>query len=90
MYGALSYLPTLVLPTHPPIARYVKEHIFDPLGLNDTTYSSRAAIKSGRLADPLTRQVNYTGDILGKGTPRVYPFFIDTDEEGGCKWSYLL
>ncbi|KAL1678405.1 beta-lactamase/transpeptidase-like protein [Schizophyllum commune] len=83
MYGALSYLPTLVLPTHPPIARYVKEHIFDPLGLNDTTYSSRAAIKSGRLADPLTRQVNYTGDIFGKGTPRVYPFFIDTDEEGG-------
>ncbi|KAL1701299.1 beta-lactamase/transpeptidase-like protein [Schizophyllum commune] len=59
------------------------EHIFDPLGLNDTTYSSRAAIKSGRLADPLTRQVNYTGDIFGKGTPRVYPFFIDTDEEGG-------
>ncbi|KAI5886361.1 beta-lactamase/transpeptidase-like protein [Schizophyllum commune H4-8] len=83
MYGALSYLPSLVLPSHPPIARYVKEHIFDPLGLNDTTYSSRAAIKSGRLADAFTRQVNYTGDIFAKGTPRVYPFFIDTDEEGG-------
>ncbi|KAL1746134.1 beta-lactamase/transpeptidase-like protein [Schizophyllum fasciatum] len=82
MYAALSCLPSLVLPSQPPFACYVKEHIFDRLGLNDTTYSSRAAQETDRLADAFTRQVNHTGDIFGQGTPRVYPFFMDTDEEG--------
>ncbi|KAF9043852.1 beta-lactamase/transpeptidase-like protein, partial [Hymenopellis radicata] len=43
MYMLLSYLPELVLPHRPTIARYVKEHIFDPLGLTATTYSIRCS-----------------------------------------------
>lgn len=36
-----SYLPTAVLGV--PYARYVKEHILDPLGLEATTYSTDVA-----------------------------------------------
>ncbi|TRM58472.1 beta-lactamase/transpeptidase-like protein [Schizophyllum amplum] len=82
MYVALSYLPTLVLPSRPSIAQYVKEHVFDPLDLHDTTYSSRKALSSGRLADGFARQVNYSGDIFGPAITRTHPFFIDTDERG--------
>ncbi|EEB99373.1 hypothetical protein MPER_00961 [Moniliophthora perniciosa FA553] len=32
MYMVLSYLPTRLLREKPPITRYVKEHIFEPLG----------------------------------------------------------
>ncbi|KAE9402063.1 beta-lactamase/transpeptidase-like protein, partial [Gymnopus androsaceus JB14] len=48
MYFLLSYLPTILLPHQPPFAQYVKENIFVPLGLNDTTYSHDLAIQSGQ------------------------------------------
>jgi len=57
MYNLLSYLPTVLLPSRIPFARYVKQHIFDPLGLSSTTFSCDVAHASGRLADGMFRQV---------------------------------
>ncbi|KAL0574601.1 hypothetical protein V5O48_007351 [Marasmius crinis-equi] len=86
MYALLAHLPTVLHPARPSIARYVKEHIFDPLGLDSTTYSLRVARESGNLADPLAREgVNKSEDIFGKGRPRVMRFFtwfLDEGEEG--------
>ncbi|TRM58482.1 beta-lactamase/transpeptidase-like protein [Schizophyllum amplum] len=82
MYTALSYLPSLVLPSKPTIAEYVKTNIFDALDMHDSTYSSRKALSSGRLADGFARQVNDSRDIFEKGITRTIPFFIDTDERG--------
>ncbi|KAL0571496.1 hypothetical protein V5O48_010472, partial [Marasmius crinis-equi] len=86
MYALLAYLPEVLHPSRPTIARYVKEHILDPLGMDSTTYSPHAARQSGNLADPLAREgVNKTEDIFGKGKPRAMRFFtwfLDQGEEG--------
>ncbi|KAL0069301.1 hypothetical protein AAF712_003666 [Marasmius tenuissimus] len=67
MYTILSYLPTVLHPSRPSLARYVKEHIFDPLGLESTTYSPRVARDSGYLADALAREgVNKSENLLWK------------------------
>lgn len=64
MYTVLSYLPPVLTKT--PFARYVKKHIFDPLGMTSTTYSFAVANASGQLADGLTRQ---------NGTVRAFPYW---------------
>lgn len=38
-----------------PFTRYVKEHIFDPLGTSDTTYDPEVAARTGRRADRFVR-----------------------------------
>ena len=83
MYGILSYLPTALLPSKIPFARYVKQHIFDPLGMTSTTYSSQVAIASGQLADGMVRQVINTGD--GKVIFRALPFWFPSGEDGNSK-----
>ncbi|KAF8641380.1 hypothetical protein AX16_010001 [Volvariella volvacea WC 439] len=84
MYMALSLLPTNLLPERPPFARYVKEHIFEPLGLNGTTYSFDVANATGFMADGLTRQgVNFSENIFAMGTPRPVPFFAPIGGEDG-------
>ncbi|KAJ7261002.1 beta-lactamase/transpeptidase-like protein [Mycena rebaudengoi] len=61
MYIVLSYLPTALIPGRPPFARYVKQHIFDPLGMKSTTYSFAEANETGRMADGFVRfNINYT------------------------------
>ncbi|KAJ8082746.1 hypothetical protein PM082_008602 [Marasmius tenuissimus] len=89
MYTVLSHLPTVLHPSRPSFARYVKEHIFDPLGLDSTTYSPRMARDSGNLADALAREgVNKSEDLFGKGKPRVVRFpgwFLDEGEDGSFK-----
>jgi CubicO group peptidase (beta-lactamase class C family) len=80
MYMVLSYLPTAVLPSKTPFARYVKEHIFDPLGMTSTTYSYDVANASGQLADGMTKQGNFSGNIFANGTVRALPFW---DQHGG-------
>ncbi|KAK1232774.1 hypothetical protein PQX77_004099 [Marasmius sp. AFHP31] len=89
MYTVLSHLPTVLHPSRPSFARYVKEHIFDPLGLESTTYSPRVARDSGNLADALAREgVNKSEDLFGKGKPRVVRFpgwFLDEGEDGSFK-----
>ncbi|KAF8063357.1 beta-lactamase/transpeptidase-like protein [Lyophyllum atratum] len=80
--GVLSYLPTLLLPSKIPFARYVKQHIFEPLSLTSTTYSYDVA-KSGHLADGMVRQgANYSENPLG-GTPKALPFWSTTGGEDG-------
>ncbi|KAK1232777.1 hypothetical protein PQX77_004102 [Marasmius sp. AFHP31] len=82
----LSHLPTVLHPSQLSIARYVKEHIFDRLGLESATYSSRVARDSGNLADPLGRAgVNRSEDVFGKGKPGVMRYmgwFLDEGEDG--------
>ncbi|KAG5634599.1 hypothetical protein H0H81_001413 [Sphagnurus paluster] len=82
MYTLASYLPTLLLPSKIPFARYVKQNIFDPLGMKSTTYSYQVA-KSGHLADGMARQdINFT-DPLGSGIPRALPFWSTQGGEDG-------
>ncbi|KAF5371351.1 hypothetical protein D9615_009703 [Tricholomella constricta] len=84
MYTLLSYLPTVLLPSKIPFARYVKQNIFEPLGMSSTTYSYDVA-KLGHLADGIARQgINYTEDPLG-GTPRALPYWSTKGgEDGNC------
>lgn len=80
MYTLLSYLPQVLAKT--PLARYVKKFIFDPLGLNYTTYSFDLAKSTGLFADALTRQgVNFSQDPFGDGTVRVVSY--DSATKGG-------
>jgi CubicO group peptidase (beta-lactamase class C family) len=83
MYSILSYLPTALVPGHPSFERYVKEHIFDPLGLNPTTYSFAAANGTGRMADGFVRSALIYSDPLAPGTPLAAPYFLPNAEEDG-------
>ncbi|KAJ3740199.1 beta-lactamase/transpeptidase-like protein [Lentinula detonsa] len=82
MYTVLSYLPDVL--THVPFTHYVKNHLFIPLGLNSTTYSSVVAEESGNLADGFGRDgVNKSENLLGAGTPRAMPFWNPYGGEDG-------
>ncbi|KAG6826577.1 hypothetical protein H0H92_015277, partial [Tricholoma furcatifolium] len=89
MYTLLSYLPTVLLPSKIPFARYVKEQIIDPLGLTSTTYAYDVA-KSGQLADGFSRQnINYSSNPF-LGTPKKFPFWttfggVNASSEDGNK-----
>jgi CubicO group peptidase (beta-lactamase class C family) len=83
MYTVLSYFPTLILPSKISFARYVKEHIFDLLGMTSTTYSYDVANASGQLADGLTKQGNFSGNIFANGTLRALPFWGQDGREDG-------
>ncbi|KAJ7451980.1 beta-lactamase/transpeptidase-like protein, partial [Mycena latifolia] len=77
MYAVLSYLPTALLPHKPPFARYVKDHILDPLGLNSTTYSFAAANATGRMADGFFREgTSPTENPFDAGTLKV-PYILN-------------
>ncbi|KAG5636733.1 hypothetical protein H0H81_007062 [Sphagnurus paluster] len=69
MYMILSHLPTSLLPSKIPFTRYVKEHIFEPLGLTSTTYSYDVA-KQRHLAEGMARQGNDPLKDPFGGTPR--------------------
>lgn len=79
-----------------PFARYVKEHIFDPLGLNSTTYSGDVASETGNLADGFGREgINISDDIFRSGIPRALPYWNmiggeDGDGEDMMKYSHFL
>ncbi|KAK0458282.1 beta-lactamase/transpeptidase-like protein [Desarmillaria tabescens] len=84
MYTLLSYLPTVVLPSRTPYTQYVKEHIFDPLGLSSTTFFGNIALESGNLAEGISRdKVNRTEDLFGQGTLRSMPYWIPVDGNDG-------
>ncbi|KAG7440325.1 beta-lactamase/transpeptidase-like protein [Guyanagaster necrorhizus] len=84
MYTLLSYLPTVLLPSRIPYTQYVKEHIFDPLGLSSTTFSGNVALESGNLAEGIARdQVNRTEDLFGQGILRSMPYWISVDGNDG-------
>ncbi|KAK7018015.1 hypothetical protein VNI00_018441 [Paramarasmius palmivorus] len=84
LYVMLGYLPTAILPQKPTLAVYVKERIFDPLGLTSATYSLATAKQSGKLADPTAREgINKTEDPFGKGITRVLRYATWFQEDGG-------
>ncbi|KAF7338793.1 Beta-lactamase class penicillin binding protein [Mycena sanguinolenta] len=88
MYTVLSYLPTALLPDKPPFARYVKEHILDPLGMNSSTYSFAVANATGNLADGFAREgINVTENPVGPGTTRVLPYLMPGVTEDGNGFS---
>ncbi|KAE9386331.1 beta-lactamase/transpeptidase-like protein [Gymnopus androsaceus JB14] len=81
-YTILSYIPEVLLKI--PFARYVKEHIFDPLGLNSTTYSGDVASETGNLADGFGREgINISKNIFRSGTPRALPYWNMIGGEDG-------
>ena len=90
MYNVLGYLPE-VLSTQTPFARYVKQHIFDPLGMNSTTYSFDVANATGKLSPGFARENFSIADGLpGTGTPRQLPFWFDKGgEDGNCKLDFI-
>ncbi|KAF8884175.1 beta-lactamase/transpeptidase-like protein [Infundibulicybe gibba] len=86
MYAIISYLPTALLPSKVPFARYVKANIFDPLGLNSTTYSFDVANATKKLADGMSRQrtpAEISVNILAGGIPRPLPYFSQNGGEDG-------
>ena len=90
MYTLLSYLQPLLLPSATPFARYVKEHIFDPLGLISTTYSYDTAKASGQLADGMTRQgIRFSENPFGNGTVRALPYWSTIGGEDGNSKSVI-
>ncbi|KAF7299684.1 Beta-lactamase class penicillin binding protein [Mycena chlorophos] len=82
MYEVLSYLPTVLLPHQPPFSEYVQENIFDPLGMNSSTYSSISANATGRMADSFGRVGNTTTNPLLPTEIYPMPFWLPTGEAG--------
>ncbi|KAF4596497.1 hypothetical protein EYR38_007884 [Pleurotus pulmonarius] len=84
MYTLLSYIPTAILPSKPKFARYVKANIFEPLGLNSTTYSFDVANATGDLADGFSKQqTNSSASPFDVGIPRAIPFWAQVGGEDG-------
>ncbi|KAF8884177.1 beta-lactamase/transpeptidase-like protein [Infundibulicybe gibba] len=86
MYDVISYLPTALLPSKIPFARYVKANIFDPLELTSTTYSFDVANATGNFADGMSRQRTpdeARANPLSPGIPRPLPYFAPTGGEDG-------
>ncbi|KAK7042563.1 beta-lactamase class penicillin binding protein [Favolaschia claudopus] len=82
MYTVLSYLPPVL--TGIPFETYVTDFILRPLGMNSTTYYSKAAAESGHLADGIGRDgVNQTKDIFDMGRARAYPFWAPNEGKPG-------
>ncbi|KAJ6626811.1 beta-lactamase/transpeptidase-like protein [Mycena sp. CBHHK59/15] len=74
MYTVLSYLPKALL--NATYETYVRDNIFDPLGMDSTTFFFEEARKSGRLADGFFRdKANQTEDPFAQGIPRAAPFW---------------
>ncbi|KAJ8081127.1 hypothetical protein PM082_017969 [Marasmius tenuissimus] len=83
MYSTLGYLPEVVS-TRTPLARYVKRNIFDPLGMNSTTFSFDVADATGHLSRGVAREnLNLADGLPGTGIPRQLPFWFDKGGEDG-------
>ncbi|KAH8826478.1 beta-lactamase/transpeptidase-like protein [Flagelloscypha sp. PMI_526] len=83
MYTALSYIPQQLIKT--PLSRFIQSNIFDKLGMNDTTYSTKKALGTGRLAKGVGQDGwGISGDIFGQNaTSRDLPTFNpDSGDDG--------
>ncbi|KAG5633804.1 hypothetical protein H0H81_005188, partial [Sphagnurus paluster] len=85
MYITLSRLPEIL--TGKPFARYVKDNIFTPLGMNWTTYSYQLANSEGQRADGMTREGLDVYKDPFSGTPRATKYW--TSMTGGEDGSVL-
>ncbi|KAL0577108.1 hypothetical protein V5O48_004861 [Marasmius crinis-equi] len=87
-YSFLSYLPEIHPSIKTPFARYIKQHVFDRLGMKDTTFSFAVANDTGRLASGVSRE-NISFEAGGKptGRARQMPFWLTND--GGEDGNFL-
>ncbi|KAF7297131.1 Beta-lactamase domain-containing protein [Mycena indigotica] len=83
MYAVLSYLPTVLLPSKPSLAKYVKENIFDQLGMKSSTYSFTWANATGKMADSFAREANATTNPLLPGRTHPIPFWLQLGGDQG-------
>ncbi|KAJ7855003.1 beta-lactamase/transpeptidase-like protein [Mycena olivaceomarginata] len=89
MYAVLSYLPTVLHPSKPSLAQYVQENIFEPLGMNSTTYSFQRANATNRLADAFGREGDPTTNPLLPGGSHAMPFWLQVGDnlKGGSNFA---
>ncbi|KAJ7075673.1 beta-lactamase/transpeptidase-like protein [Mycena belliarum] len=86
MYTVLSYLPTVLHPSKPSLAQYVKDNIFNPLGMNASTYSYAFANSTGNLANGFAREGNSTTNPLLPAVTHALPFWLPI---GGSDGNFL-
>ncbi|KAG7088847.1 hypothetical protein E1B28_012801 [Marasmius oreades] len=83
MYSMLSYLPEAAS-TKTPLARYVKKNVFDPLGMDSTTYSFDVANAGGKLSYGVSREnLSFADGLPGTGIPRQLSFWYEKGGEDG-------
>ncbi|KAH8795143.1 beta-lactamase/transpeptidase-like protein [Flagelloscypha sp. PMI_526] len=63
MYSVLSFIPEQLVGT--PLTRYLQAELFDKLGMNSTTYSTKRASQSGKFAKGIGLVANEMIDIFG-------------------------
>lgn len=91
MYAVLSYLPTALLPSKPPLAQYVQENIFDALMMNSTTYSFARANATGKLADSFGREGDPTTNPINSTGIHAMPFYLQSGgDNGNCMLPLLF
>ncbi|TFK69244.1 beta-lactamase/transpeptidase-like protein [Pluteus cervinus] len=83
MYSVISSLPSKLLPSPVPLARYAKEHLFDRLDMKDTTYSHDKARATGRLVQGLAKEGVDSSNPFSSGITRVTPFWAPGVGEDG-------
>ncbi|KAJ7431232.1 beta-lactamase/transpeptidase-like protein [Mycena latifolia] len=83
MYAVLSYLPTVLLPSKPSLAHYLQDNIFNPLGMNSTTYSFARANATGNLADSFAREGDATTNPLLPAATHALPFWLQVGGDDG-------
>jgi CubicO group peptidase (beta-lactamase class C family) len=89
MYITLSHLPPLL--TGVPYGRYVKENIFDRLGMSSTGYSYQNANSNGQRADGMARQGLDVYEDPFAGRPRSTKYWtsqVGGDDGSGTSASY--
>ncbi|KAJ7303572.1 beta-lactamase/transpeptidase-like protein [Mycena albidolilacea] len=87
MYTVLSYLPTVLHPSKPSLAQYVQENIFEPLGMNSTTYSFQRANATNMLAESFGREGDPTTNPLLPGGAHAMPFWLQVGDESGSNFA---
>ncbi|TFK69245.1 beta-lactamase/transpeptidase-like protein [Pluteus cervinus] len=83
MYCVVSSLPSKLLPSRIPFARYAKKQLLDRLNLVDTTYSYDKALATGRLVQGLAREGVNLSNPLAPSIARVTPFWAPGGGEDG-------
>ncbi|KAJ7686800.1 beta-lactamase/transpeptidase-like protein [Mycena rosella] len=83
MYAVLSYIPTVLLPSKPSLAKYVQDNIFGPLGMKDSTYSFAHANATGKLADSFAREGDSTTNPLTAPAAHALPFWLQIGGDDG-------
>ncbi|KAF7349434.1 Beta-lactamase class penicillin binding protein [Mycena sanguinolenta] len=89
MYTVLSHLPSALLNTT--YEKYVHDNIFNPLGMDATTYLFADAVRTGNLADGFLREgANLTDDPFSQGTVHAIPYWDQSAKGHGKSLHFFL